>query len=84
MIQLLTLVALLAVAWSLARLVRRMDDLRIQMSLAEQEDAIQHSITRRFVGVSLIEGEILPLLKQKQPIPARSCSNQRKVRGKSL
>lgn len=51
MIQLLILGALLVViAGGLGRLVRRIDDLKTQMTLAEREDGVQHSITRRYLG----------------------------------
>jgi hypothetical protein len=50
LIELLTFGAVLVIAGCLARLVRRIDDLKMQMTLAEQEDGVQHSITRRYLG----------------------------------
>ena len=61
------LVVVVGISWATERIERRITTLQATADRIESEQEIQHSIDRKFIGVNLIEGQVLPLLKGDKP-----------------
>ncbi len=64
---LLVLAGSVLILWAVGNLAIRLDGITEQIAAADEDNKLQHRISRGYLGNALLEQKVLPLLGYKKP-----------------